>query len=323
MRKDKYCIIILMMAFAVAACGEKRTGKLATKNEAALVVKENSKEVATVHQQVRKMQSRLKINYQQSDSLKVVSLLKEAAKLNKKPQSWMLWFGDKLKGIPYVGGTLDRTEDEELIVNLRELDCTTFVEQVLALSECAGKGYTTFNDFVQQLLHVRYIGGKAEYTKRQHYFTVWINDNAKEGLVEDIQEPNPPFTSVQKIKIDYMTTHQSSYKMLKAHPEWSEGISELENSVNGKSYRFIPKESIVNTKLMRSTVHDGDIIAIITNKKGLDTTHIGIAVWHKDGLHLINASSIHKKVIDEPMLLRTYMRKHPVQIGIRIARPKI
>lgn len=59
---------------------------------------------------------------------------------------------------------------------------------------------------------------------------------------------------------------------------------------------------------------------MITNKKGLDTTHIGIASWHQDGLHMLNASSIHKKVIDEPMLLRTYMMKHPSQIGIRVCR---
>ena len=59
---------------------------------------------------------------------------------------------------------------------------------------------------------------------------------------------------------------------------------------------------------------------IITNKKGLDTTHIGLASWHADGLHLLNASSIHHRVIDEPMLLRTYMSKHPVQTGIRVCR---
>jgi hypothetical protein len=35
----------------------------------------------------------------------------------------------------------------------------------------------------------------------------------------------------------------------------------------------------------------------------------------------LNASSIHHRVIEEPMLLRTYMMEHPVQIGIRIARP--
>ena len=90
--------------------------------------------------------------------------------------------------------------------------------------------------------------------------------------------------------------------------------------MNGKRYRYVPKGKIANTAVFRNAIHDGDIIAIITNKKGLDTTHIGIASWHKDGLHLLNASSIHKKVIDEPMTLYTYMHKHPVQIGIRVCR---
>ena len=41
----------------------------------------------------------------------------------------------------------------------------------------------------------------------------------------------------------------------------------------------------------------------------------------KDGkLHLLNASSIHKKVVLEPMTLYQYMQKHPVQTGIRVIR---
>jgi hypothetical protein len=60
---------------------------------------------------------------------------------------------------------------------------------------------------------------------------------------------------------------------------------------------------------------------MITNKKGLDTSHIGIASWHKDGLHMLNASSVHKKVIEEPMTLFKYMQKHPSQIGVRVVRP--
>ena len=137
--------------------------------------------------------------------------------------------------------------------------------------------------------------------------------------VEDIH-PNPPFTAVQKVAVNWMSTHSSNYKMLTAHPEWMAGIKAMERSITGKSYRYIPKNKIANNQLFRSAIHDGDIIVIITNKKGLDTTHIGLASWHADGLHLLNASSIHHRVIDEPMLLRTYMSKHPVQTGIRVCR---
>lgn len=258
--------------------------------------------------------------YSQSDISRINSLLREASQLKEKPKSWMLWFGKKFIGVPYVGGTLDRAEEEKLVINTSELDCTTFVEIVTALTRCmSGNGEKDFSDFCRQLQHVRYINGEIAYEKRQHYFTVWISDNAEEGIVTDIQN-NPPFTKVQHVSVNWMTTHQQSYKMLKNNTKRLQGIKALEEQISGKSYRYIPKEQIVDSRLFRNTIHNGDILVMITNKKGLDTTHIGIASWHQDGLHMLNASSIHKKVIDEPMLLRTYMMKHPSQIGIRVCR---
>jgi putative xylanase len=117
-----------------------------------------------------------------------------------------------------------------------------------------------------------------------------------------------------------MSQHIDNYPMLKAHPEWIQAISKMEQQLTGKKFHYIPKAQIANTSLYRKTIKDGDIIAIITSKKGLDTSHIGIAVWHKDGLHMLNASQIRHKVVEEPMPLRTYMSKHPMQIGIRIVR---
>ena len=258
--------------------------------------------------------------YSQSDISRINSLLREASQLKEKPKSWMLWFGKKFIGVPYVGGTLDRAEEEKLVINTSELDCTTFVEIVTALTRCmSGNGKRDFSDFCRQLQHVRYINGEIAYEKRQHYFTVWISDNAEEGIVTDIQN-NPPFTKVQHVSVNWMTTHQQSYKMLKNNAKRLQGIKALEEQISGKSYRYIPKEQIMDSRLFRNTIHNGDILVMITNKNGLDTTHIGIASWHQDGLHMLNASSIHKKVIDEPMLLRTYMMKHPSQIGIRVCR---
>ncbi len=259
------------------------------------------------------------VTCQSGDSVRIVSLLREAAALKNKPESWTLWFGKKFAGVPYVGGTLDRAMTEKLLVNTRELDCTTFVETVTALAMCANDNAVSFSAFCDCLRRVRYMEGKVAYVKRKHYFVVWMDANEREGIVKNV-EANPPFTEKTTVNVNWMTTHQSSYKMLKAHPEWVAGIRSMEKSISGKVLGYIPKGSISDNALFRNTIHDGDIIAIMTNKKGLDTTHIGIASWHEDGLHLLNASSIHKKVIDEPMLLRTYMAKHPVQVGIRVCR---
>ena len=262
--------------------------------------------------------------YLKADKTKILALLDEACRIaasNNKPKSWMLWFGKKFIGVPYVGGTLDAAQEEKLVVNTSKLDCTTFVELVTALTMCAEKNESSFEAFCRHLLHVRYINGQMAYEKRQHYFTAWIDDNVKEGIIEDMQV-NPPFTAIQKINVNWMTTHSQDYKMLRGNAERLRGIKVLESSINGKTCRYIPKGTIANNSLFRNTIHDGDIIVIVTNKKGLDTTHIGIASWHEDGLHLLNASSIHKKVVDEPMTLKTYMSKHPVQVGIRVCRVK-
>ena len=254
------------------------------------------------------------------DMERIERLLADAQKL-PKDSNLMLHFGKQFLNVPYVAHTLDlNMEEEKLVVNTRELDCTTFVENVLALTLCAQRGETKFTDFENQLQQIRYRNGKVEYTRRLHYFTFWIEDNVRMGYVTKVESQYMPFTAVQRVKVDYMTKHVKDYAMLSAHPEWLGGIKEMESIITGNFFRYIPKKNINNSNILRQTIKDGDIIAILTKKKGLDTSHIGIAVWQKDGLHLMNASSIHKKVVIEPMVLQKYMDKHPSQIGIRLCR---
>lgn len=258
--------------------------------------------------------------YTRQDSLKAVQLMKNAAS-QPSGTNLIIYIAEQLKGIPYVAHTLEPNNNERLIINLRQLDCTTFVEQVSALYLCVKEHKTTFADYCKMLQKLRYEGGaEPHYTKRLHYYSSWIEDKKSMDICKEIQSPNPPFTKVQRLSLNWMTTHVNDYRMLKNNPSWVPQIRKMEQKMEGRQYRYIPKEQIKNTRLLRNTIKDGDIIAIITNKKGLDTQHLGFALWHKDGLHLLNASSIHKKVIDEPMTLRTYLYKHPSMPGLRIIR---
>lgn len=255
----------------------------------------------------------------ETDSIRIEKMLREASVL--KPESnRILFFARKFIGVPYVAHTLDREQEERLVINTRELDCTTFVETVLSLALCSQRGETSFADYCNQLRQIRYRKGNVAYTSRLHYFTEWIEDNAESGYVRKIESDNHPFTSVQRLNVNYMSRHRSAYPMLIEHPQWWKEIEATERMLTGREYKYIPKHSIANTSLFRNTIHDGDIIAILTSKSGLDTSHIGIAVWQEDGLHLLNASQIHKKVVLEPMLFYDYMMKHPSQIGIRVCR---
>ena len=57
-------------------------------------------------------EARVNVVYQRQDSLRIVGLLQQARTMKKKPASWMLWFGKQMAGVPYVGGTLDRTKED-------------------------------------------------------------------------------------------------------------------------------------------------------------------------------------------------------------------
>lgn len=259
-------------------------------------------------------------DYQKSDSMLVMKLLNNARK-QPANTNYIIYFAKQLKGIPYVAYTLEVNKKEKLVINLRQLDCTTYVENVTALTMCIKEKKYTFRNFCDNIRKIRYRkGAEPHYTLRLHYFTDWIEDNTAKGICREIQSPTPPFTKRQEINVYNMSKNPSKYKMLKDNPQYISIIKKSEININKKSYKFIPKSEVKNTNLLRNTIHDGDIIATTTSLKGLDIQHLGFAIWHKDGLHMLNASSLHHKVVEEPMTLYKYLQKQKSMTGIRIIR---
>ena len=237
----------------------------------------------------------------------IEALLRDA-KQQPSTTNFPLYFARKFLDVPYVAHTLEVNDDEQLVVNVEELDCTTLVETVTALTFCAYHQQYDWVSYQNALRNMRYYNGVIDgYPSRIHYFTDWIVTNQKAGIVSEIQQPNPPFTAIQTVNVSYM-------------PEFVPEIRKAEARISGQKFRFIPKSEVKDTKAMREAVHDGDIIAITCKKPGLDIAHLGFAVWKQDGLHLLNASQLHKKVIEEPMTLYQYLQKHPTHTGIRIIR---
>lgn len=263
-----------------------------------------------------------KTDYLPQDSAFVVAALSEAP-AGESAGSLTLFFARKLIGRPYVAHTLEKPGKERLVVNTRQLDCTTLVETATAMALCAAGGGKSFGEYAKALEALRYRGGTADgYTSRLHYFSDWIADNAARGHVAEIQAPNPPFSAVQVVSVSYMSKHPGAYRALKEAPELVAEIARQEKRLSGKRAMYIPKSQVRDTKLMRATVKDGDIIAIVSNKAGLDIAHVGFAVWHADGLHLLNASRLRGKVVEEPQTLYQYLQKQPGHDGIRIVRVK-
>ena len=256
-----------------------------------------------------------------SDSVKVVSLLRKAQA--DKPSNLMLYFAHQFEGVPYVAHTLEISATEKLIINLRELDCTTLVENVFALALTAKQGSVKWDDYCTNLALIRYRNGKPEgYASRNHYFYWWVENNMQKKLVT-LPEIPPTLKQRQVINVNYMSNHIDSYRMLKnGGAKVQKLIREYEKASFGKVMYYIPVAQLGKKKDVLSCIKDGDILAIVTRRQGLDTSHIGIAEWGSDGfLHLLNASKLAKKVILDLRPINKYMATQRLQQGIWVIRP--
>ncbi|MEE9363994.1 MAG: N-acetylmuramoyl-L-alanine amidase-like domain-containing protein [Cellulophaga sp.] len=219
---------------------------------------------------------------------------------------------------PYVAKTLEIGTTESLVVNLQGLDCTTFVENVLVFSLMSKVHLTSFEDYIKSLENIRYIDGKLEgYASRLHYFSEWITNNEKKGLVKNITA-NIGGMAITK-EINFMSTHRNLYPFLKDEDNYKK-IQASENYLNNEAMCILPQNQIESNE---SLIQSGDIIALTTSIKGLDITHTGIATREKDErIHLLHASSKGKAVEVSKLPLADYLKGIKNNTGIIVVRPQ-
>lgn len=220
-------------------------------------------------------------------------------------------------GSPYVAYTLEK-EPEELVVNLREFDCTTFAESCLAISRCISSGQADFEHFLSELKEIRYHNGEIQsYTSRIHYFSDWIFTNDEKQIVKDLSREmgGTPFPG----QINFMSTHPESYRQLAADAKLTAILAEQEKEISSRKMYYIPENKI---KDLESLLMEDDIIGLTTGIPGLDILHVGILVKKSGQIHLLHASSRAKKVIISKETLEEYLASNKNTTGIMVARPQ-
>ncbi|HNX56094.1 MAG TPA: DUF1460 domain-containing protein [Prolixibacteraceae bacterium] len=224
--------------------------------------------------------------------------------------------GKSFLGTPYVSATLENGAEEKLVINLRELDCTTFVENVLALSRAVKSGKSDFYSFVSELQRIRYRNGiRNGYPSRLHYFSEWIRDNQKKGIVDG--SPNKNGQKIDKL-INFMSKHPADYPVLKAHPELIPLISRQESELSKYDFWYFPKSDFVN--LYKNLKH-GDIIALTSTIDGVDINHVGIIIKKGTEFYLLHAPLSGKKVLISDGPITDFLKPASKNSGIMIARP--
>jgi hypothetical protein len=215
-------------------------------------------------------------------------------------------------GTPYVSGVLDRDGQEQLVLNLRALDCWTFVELSYALAQTGGGTFADFKSRVQQL---RYWGGVVQgYGSRIHYFSGWLLQAEKAGFLRDLTRDmgGVPYRK----KIGYISARPARYPKMRDKTALR-ALLAAEKRINAHAWYYIPKKQVAQVEQF---IQEGDIVSLCSAKPDLDIAHQGFAVKINGRIHLMHASSLAKKVIVSKQPLPAYVASQRGQSGIMVAR---
>ena len=216
---------------------------------------------------------------------------------------------------PYVEKTLELPGKEYLVVNLMGLDCTTFVETVVALTRIANRDDFTVKSYEKELEGIRYQQGqRGEYPSRLHYFSDWIFQNQQKGILTDITKVigGKPYENAPS----FMSSNPKYYSQL-SNPDYVSQLRETEAAIGSRTYYYIPKDEISKHE---SNIQSGDLIAITTSIPNLDIVHVGFAIVREGRIHLLHASTSSMKVEVSQKPLSDYIDGKKSQSGIIVSR---
>lgn len=218
---------------------------------------------------------------------------------------------------PYVAKTLDKSKEEKLVINLHQLDCTTFAENCLALARTVKSDKSSIETFYSELESLRYRGGKLDgYASRLHYFSEWILDNEVRHHVRSMAAQMGG--KLVPINLNFMSSHPQEYPQLTNNPESITLIKSIEEKVSAQKFYFIP---VSQFESIEGLVRDGDIVTLTTSIPGIDVSHVGILLKKDGKIYMLHASSSIQKVVISTEPFSQYLAKSRKTTGVMIARP--
>ncbi len=254
----------------------------------------------------------------ENDTLKINQLLEQGYNSNlNRANELVVFYAMKLLGTPYVAHTLEG-DKELLTINIDQLDCTTLVETLYALTRTTLSGRFSWRDYANNLESIRYRNGiMGDYSSRLHYISDWVVNNTARGNIRDI---TPDFDKCKYLikTIDFMSKHRKSYPSLKNDTIF-EKIKNFEIGYRSHRFPYLKKETI-NDKSTKETFRSGDIIGMVTKTEGLDISHLGIVIKENNKLYFLNASMGGKKVQIEKDDFAEYLRRNSNCMGVRVIR---
>ena len=159
-------------------------------------------------------------------------------------------------GRPYQTNPLIGSADsaEVFTASIDRFDCVTYIETVVALARAS-----TVDGSIEWLRKIRYERGRIQWDRRNHYMTLWIRNNVREGIIRRVSMMAVPTVSMERVL----------------------------NVVSGLTPRRIRITCVTKRAVPRCSerLQSGDVISFASTHKHLDVFHAGIIV--RDGKRIL------------------------------------
>lgn len=191
-----------------------------------------------------------------------------------------------------------------LRTSMRYLDCMTYVEHVLAISSSRKPEYQ--KEFLCHLVNIMFNanGEPLQNHLRNHFTSHWADINEKKGYLINVAR-NHPHAVCRKLFLNRVGTNRTFYVedsfMIAANPQ---------------SQWYFPLETVMAKK---TGLQSGDIVALVTDKEGLDVTHMGFFIKKAGKDWLRHASIKLNRIVDQEFY--QYLREHKTVKGLMVMRP--
>jgi N-acetylmuramoyl-L-alanine amidase-like protein len=193
-------------------------------------------------------------------------------------------------GHSYIPNPLIGSADtaEVFTASLDGFDCVTYIETIVALARASN-----VDDFIASLRKLRYEQGRIQWERRNHYMTLWIRNNVRNGTIRPVSMPAVPILSRERV--------------LNVVP----GLAAQRTRM-----KCVPKAAM---RRLEPHLQSGDLIFFVSTRKNLDVFHAGILVREGTRVLMRHASRSRSLVVEQE--LSEFLKANRMA-GVIVVRPQ-
>ena len=194
------------------------------------------------------------------------------------------FLGHSYKPNPLIGSA---SAAEVFTASLDGFDCVTYIETIVALARASN-----VDGFIQWLRKIRYEQGRIQWERRNHYMTLWIRNNVREGTIRPVSMPSVATLSRKRV--------------LNVVP----GLDPQRTRVKCVPKRAVPR--------LGRYLQTGDLIFFASTRMNLDVFHAGIIVRDGKKVFMRHASQSRRSVVEQE--LSDFLKANRMT-GVIVVRP--